>query len=186
PVVLDHAISNRLGGTKPEMRCLGRHGHGRLIPQQEINELMIAAARQGKVVVRLKGGDPAIFGRTAEELAALEAAEVEYEVVPGVTSALAASSYSGIPLTHRDVASCVAFITGQECRDKLSSSLELAKLAEFPGTLVFYMGVTSAPVWSQELIACGKSAETPVAVIRHASLAHQEVFETTLGDLHIE
>jgi len=186
PVVLDHAITQRGAAPLPEIRCLGQHGQGRLIPQTEVNELMIAAARQGKSVVRLKGGDPAIFGRTAEEVAALEQAGIQYEIVPGVTSGLAASSYAGIPLTHRDVASCVAFVTGQECRDKLGSSMELSKLAQFPGTLVFYMGVTSAPVWSNELIACGKPADTPVAIVRHCSLPNQQVLKTTLGQLHDE
>ena len=169
--------------TPPELVCLGRHGEGRLLSQTEINEQMVAAAQAGKMVVRLKGGDPAIFGRTAEEIAALEAAKIPYEVVPGVTSALAASSYAGIPLTHRDVSSCVAFVTGQECRDKEFDSLDLANLAKFPGTLVFYMGVTTAPRWSTELIAHGKPAATPVAIIRRATFTDQQVVKTTLGEL---
>ena len=182
PVVLSHAglLDRR---DSPELVCLGRHGAGRLLPQEEINKRMVAAATAGKVVVRLKGGDPAIFGRTAEEVAALEAAGIPYEIVPGVTSALAASSYAGIPLTHRDVSSCVAFITGQECRDKEFDSLDLAGLAKFPGTLVFYMGVTTAPRWSAELIAHGKSAATPVAIIRRATFADQQVVKSTLGEL---
>ena len=182
PVVLRHAgLHDR--ETPAELVCLGRHGEGRLLSQTEINDSMVAASVAGKMVVRLKGGDPAIFGRTAEEIAALEAAGVPYEVVPGVTSALAASSYAGIPLTHRDVSSCVAFVTGQECREKEFDSLDLASLAKFPGTLVFYMGVTSAPQWSAELIAHGKPAATPVAIIRHATFADQQVIKTTLGEL---
>ena len=127
------------------------------ISQEEIHEQMIAAARAGKIVARLKGGDPAIFGRTAEEMAALEAAGIPYEVVPGVTSAQAASSYTGIPLTHRDAR--------RAWRSSPASSasttrrpLDMAGLASFPGTLVFYMGVTTAPQWSAELIAHGKPA----------------------------
>ncbi len=132
--------------TDAELVCLGRHGHGKLIPQLEINDRMIRAARAGQVVVRLKGGDPAIFARLAEELAALEAADVPYEIVPGVTAAATASSHAGIPLTDRDVASCVAFVTGQERSNKSAEdSLDYAALAQFPGTLVFYMGLTSAP-----------------------------------------
>ncbi|NOY30004.1 MAG: uroporphyrinogen-III C-methyltransferase [Planctomycetes bacterium] len=177
PLILKHV------GPETELVCLGRHGRGRLLSQAEINAQVIAAARAGKIVGRLKGGDPAIFGRTAEEVAALEVARIDYEVVPGVTAALAASSYAGIPLTHREAASCVAFVTGQEGRDKEGASLDLANLASFPGTLVFYMGVTTAPRWSAELIQHGKSTETPVAIVRHCSLPSQQVVKTTLGQL---
>ncbi len=166
-----------------ELVCLGRHGTGRILSQDEIHERMIAAARAGKVVARLKGGDPAVFGRTAEETAALEAAGVPYEVVPGVTAALAAASYTGIPLTHRSAASCVAFVTGQECVGKVGAPLDMAALAKFPGTLVFYMGVTSAAEWSAALIAHGKPADTPVAIVRRASLPQQQTIVTTLGEL---
>jgi uroporphyrinogen III methyltransferase/synthase len=166
-----------------ELVCLGRHGHGRIISQVEVEERMIAAAREGRVVARLKGGDPAIFARTAEEVAALEAAGIPYEVIPGVTAALAASSYAGVPLTHREAASCVAFVTGQECRDKCGPAIDMAALAAFPGTLVFYMGVTTAPEWAAELMKHGKRGETPVAIIRHASLPQQQTTVTTLGEL---
>lgn len=173
-----------LGSTRPdaELVCLGRHGHGRLMPQAEINERLIREARAGRSVVRLKGGDPAIFARLAEELAALEAAGVPYEVVPGVTAAQAASSHAGIPLTNRDDASCVAFVAGQERFDKSSDEeLDYAALATFPGTLVFYMGLTTAPRWSQALIAHGKSAYTPVAIVRRCTFADQQTIFTTLG-----
>ena len=134
-------------------------------------------------MARLKGGDPAIFARTAEETAALEAASVPYEIVPGVTAALAASSYAGVPLTHRAAASCVALVTGQECRDKHGAPLDMAPLALFPGTIVFYMGVTSAPEWATALLAHGKPADTPVAIIRHATLPQQTTLLTTLSEL---
>jgi uroporphyrinogen III methyltransferase/synthase len=153
------------------------------LSQEEVQERMIAAAKAGNVVARLKGGDPAIFARAAEEVAALEAAGVNYEIVPGVTSAQAASSYAGIPLTHRDAASCVAFVTGQECRDKEGGTLDMEGLARFPGTLVFYMGVTSAPDWSAALTAHGKPGETPVAIVRHASLPQQQTLITTVAQL---
>ncbi|MCA9232232.1 MAG: uroporphyrinogen-III C-methyltransferase [Planctomycetales bacterium] len=177
PLVLSHAAADA------ELVCLGRHGHGRLLSQSEINSQVVAAAREGKTVVRLKGGDPAIYGRTSEEIDALEAACIPYQVVPGVTAALAASSCTGIPLTHRESASCVAFITGQECLDKNGTSLDLANLASFPGTLVFYMGVTSAERWSAELIRHGKPAETPVAVVRRCSLPAQTTTKTSLDQL---
>src|SRR6478672_13410992 len=101
-----------------ERICLGRHGHGRLMSQTEINETMVRHAKNGRTVVRLKGGDPAIFARLAEELAALSAAGVSYEIVPGVTAAQAASSHAAIPLTHRDHASCIALVAGQESAGK--------------------------------------------------------------------
>jgi uroporphyrinogen III methyltransferase/synthase len=185
-VLYDYLVEPRiLAFARPgaELVCLGRHGHGRLVGQEEVHEQMIAAARAGRVVARLKGGDPAIFGRTFEEVAALEAAGVPYEIVPGVTAALAASSYASIPLTHRAASSCVAFVTGQEGRDKEGEPLDMAGLARFPGTLVFYMGVTSAPVWAAGLIAHGKAPETPVAIVRRATLPEQKVYTTTLGEL---
>ncbi|MGI9428020.1 MAG: uroporphyrinogen-III C-methyltransferase [Bythopirellula sp.] len=177
PLLLGHTSESA------ELVCLGRHGRGRVLAQDEINQQVIAAAQAGQTVVRLKGGDPSIFARAGEEIAALEAAAIEYEVVPGVTTALAASSYAGVPLTHRDHASCVAIVTGQECRDKDGASLDLENLANFPGTLVFYMGVTTAPAWASELTKHGKPRETPVAIVRHCSLPEQRTLWTTLGEL---
>jgi uroporphyrinogen III methyltransferase/synthase len=184
-VLYDYLVNPRIlqyAHPDAELECLGRHGHGRLVTQNEIHERMIAATKAGKIVARLKGGDPAIFGRTAEELTALDAAGIPYEVVPGISSAQAASSYTGIPLTHRDAASCVALVTGQQCRDQ-ETLLDMAGLARFPGTLVFYMGVTTAPEWSAELIAHGKPASTPVAIVRRASWPQQQTLLTTLGEL---
>ncbi len=163
--------------------CLGRHGHGRLMSQAEINEIMVRHAKAGRTVVRLKGGDPAIFARLAEELAALNAAGVPYEIVPGVTAAQAASSHASLPLTDRDEASCVAFVTGQERHDKSADELDYAALASFPGTLVFYMGITTATTWSRSLIEQGKSPTTPVAIVRRCSLPDQQTYFTTLGKL---
>lgn len=180
------AAPELLAGTRPgvELVCLGRHGHGRLWSQAEINAAMIRHATADRTVVRLKGGDPTVFARLAEELAALESAGVPYEVVPGVTAAQAASSHAGIPLTHRDEASCVAFITGQECAEKQSDDvLDYAALARFPGTLVFYMGVTTAHAWSRSLIENGKSPQTPVAIVRRCSLPDQQTIFTTLQEL---
>lgn len=177
PLLLGHASDSA------ELVCLGRHGDGRLLTQVEINQQVVAAAQSGKTVVRLKGGDPSIFARSGEEIAAFEKADVDYEVVPGVTAALAASSYAGVPLTHRDHASCVAFVTGQECRSKEGTALDLENLASFPGTLVFYMGVTTAPVWASELVKHGKAPDTPVAIVRHCSLPEQRTVLTTLGQL---
>lgn len=185
-VLYDYLVNPRildLARPSAERVCLGRHGSGRILSQEEIHERMVAAAQAGRTVARLKGGDPAIFARTAEETAALEAAGVPYEIVPGVTAALAASSYAGVPLTHRAAASCVALVTGQEGRDKDGAPLDMAGLAQFPGTIVFYMGVTSAPEWAAALIAHGKPADTPAAIIRHATLPQQTTRITTLSEL---
>src|SRR4051812_15053965 len=167
-----------------ELVCLGRHGHGRLLSQTEINDAVVGHALAGRTVVRLKGGDPAVFARLAEELDALEAANVPYEIVPGITAAQAASSYATIPLTDRDEASCVAFVTGQEKHDQSSSdTLDYAAISKFPGTIVFYMGVTTAGAWSRALIAHGKRADTPVAIVRRCSWPDQQTFFTTLREL---
>src|SRR6478672_396086 len=124
------------------------------------------------------------LGRLAEELAALNSAGVPYEIVPGVTAAQAASSHASIPLTDRDEASCVAFVTGQEKHDQSSAdSLDYAALATFPGTLVFYIGVGTAGAWSRALNDHGKRADTRVAIVRRCSLPDQETFFTTLGQL---
>lgn len=174
PQILEHAP------LPAQTICLGRHGHGRLMPQSEINERMIELARSGKTVARLKAGDPAIFARAAEETEALTAAGVPWEIVPGITAALAAGSYAGVPLTHRHLASAVALVTGQEA-ERDESALDYAALAQFPGTLVFYMAVTSAPRWTQALIAAGKSPDTPAALVRRCSWPDQWTIRCTLG-----
>lgn len=186
-VLYDYLASPELlSSARPdaELVCLGRHGHGRLLTQTEINAAMLRYASDGRTVVRLKGGDPAIFARLAEELAALESAGVAYEIVPGVTAASAASSHARLPLTDRDDASCVTFVTGHECSGKEpGQSLDYAALANVPGTLVFYMGITTAPEWSRALIENGKPTTTPVAIARRCSLPDQETIYTTLGEL---
>jgi uroporphyrinogen III methyltransferase/synthase len=175
PQVLEHAAAGA------ELVCLGRHGRDRIIPQSEINERLVREARAGKTIVRLKGGDPALFARTAEEAEVLVSAGIPFEIVPGITAALAASSYAGIPLTHRDLASAVALVAGQEKDDKRESALDYRALASFPGTLVFYMGVTTAPLWTKALIEGGKNADTPAAIIRHVSWPDQTIYHCTLG-----
>jgi len=185
-VLYDYLVNPRILQHAPaqaQLICLGRHGRDRIVPQAEINQRMVGLARQGKTVVRLKGGDPVIFAHAAEEIAALEAAEIAYEIVPGITAALAAGSYAGIPLTQGDAASAVALVTGHERDDKPTSSLDYPALAAFPGTLVFYMGVTTIAHWSAQLLAAGKSAETPAAIVRRCSWPDQETIRCTLGAL---
>jgi uroporphyrinogen III methyltransferase/synthase len=151
------------------------------MPQQEINRRMVAAAREGRNVVRLKSGDPFLFGRGAEEVEALTAAGVPYEVVPGVTAAFAVASHAGIPLTHRDLASAVALVTGHRRSDVAGPELDYGCLAQFPGTLVFYMGMTTSRQWSEALLRGGRSPDTPVAIVRRASWPDQETVRCTLG-----
>lgn len=174
PHVLAHAHA------AAELVCLGRHGRDRILSQAEINAEMVRYALAGKTVVRLKGGDPIVFARIAEELAALDAAGVPYEIVPGITAALAVGSYAGIPLTQGDAASAVALVTGHE-REGKETALNYGALAAFPGTLVFYMGVTTAEHWTAALIAAGKPADTPAAIVRRVSHPDQQTVLCTLG-----
>jgi len=162
---------------------LGQHGKGRVYSQGEINQRLGMAAEVFETIVRLKSGDPLVFARAGEEIDYLTQQGIEFEIVPGVTAGLAAASYAGIPVTHRDSASAVALVTGQEDAGKAESSLDFAALARFPGTLIFYMGVTTAGHWSTALIAAGKPASTPVAIVRRVSLANQQRFDTTLGEV---
>ena len=173
---------------KAQLVCLGRHGRDRVLDQAEINTRLVELAQSGQVVVRLKGGDPAVFGHLAEEVEALQAAEVEYQIVPGVTAASAAASYAGIPLTWRDAASAVALVTGQQGQGVEQGGVDQAPfdyqaLAHFPGTLVFYMGVTTVAQWTGGLIAAGMPADTPAACIVRASLPEQRTLRATLASL---
>ena len=186
-VLYDYLASEALLVHAPqhaEKICLGRHGEGKLWKQEEICARIVAEAQAGKIVARLKGGDPGIYGRLAEELAACRAAGIACEIAPGVTSASAAAAYAGFTLTDRTSASSVTFVTGHECTEKDSNvGLDFASLAATPGTLVVYMGVTNAPRWSHELIRGGKSADTPVLIIRKCSLPEQQTISCTLGML---
>lgn len=148
-----------------------------------IHEVMIARARQGQVVVRLKGGDPFIFGRGGEEAEALTQAGIPFECVPGVTAALAAAACAGIPLTHRSHASALAIITGHENLAKPDSSLDWEALARFPGTLAIYMGISRLAQITQALLEHGKDPATPAAVVHRASTGEQVTVDATLADL---
>lgn len=160
-----------------------RTGAGSVVPQEEINERLITEARCGKTVVRLKGGDPYIFGRGSEEAAALADAGIPFEVVPGITAATGAGEYAGFSLTHREWASAVAFVTGHEDPNRESKRLNFQALAAFPGTLVFYMGLGRLPEICRQLIDSGMSDTTPAAVVCQASLPGQRTVDGTLGNL---
>lgn len=159
---------------------VGKKGGDHTFSQEQINSLIVSKAREGKVVARLKGGDPFIFGRGGEEAEELAAAGISFEIIPGVTSAIAVPAYAGIPLTHRDFTSTVAFITGHEDPTKEDSRIAWDKIATGAGTLVFLMGMGNLEKIANELMANGRSPETPVAVIRWGTLSEQD---TTLGKL---
>lgn len=148
--------------------------------QEEINQMLVEHALAGKMVVRLKGGDPFIFGRGGEEVQQLHAAGISFEVVPGVTSATAAATYAGIPITHRDYTASVAFLTGHEDPTKESSKIDWSKLATGVGTLVIYMGIKNLPIIVENLIKHGRDPKTPVAVVRWASTPEQRSVVGTL------
>ena len=166
-----------------ERTCRVNSIDGRALPQEEINRHLVEAALSGKTVVRLKGGDPYLFGRGTEEAAALVAAGIPYEVVPGVSAALAASVYAGMSLTHREISSAVALITGHEDPTKAESHLDYAALAQFPGTLVFYMGLHRLEAITHALTQAGKPAETRTAVISRGTWPQQRTVTGTLGDI---
>src|SRR6187399_3015236 len=162
---------------------VGRRGRGRYQDQADINRLLIAQAKDGNIVVRLKGGDPFVFGRGGEEAEAVAAAGVEFEIVPGVTAAVAVPAYAGIPVTHRTLASTVTFVTGHEDPTKPAASLEWPKLASASGTLVFMMGMKNLPSIVDRLLSEGRSPDTPVAAIRWGTRAGQRTIVGTLRDI---
>ena len=179
PLILQHV------STEVERTCRVSEGckNRRVLQQDEINQRLISAALEGKTVVRLKGGDPFIFGRGSEEAAALRNAGIEFEVVPGITAATAAAGYAGISVTHRAHASAVALITGHEDPTKPDSALDYDVLAKFPGTLVFYMGLHKLERIVESLIQAGKAEETPAAVISRGTTPFQKTVQSTLSQL---
>ena len=151
--------------------------------QRAIEELIAERAREGRSVVRLKGGDPFVFGRGGEEAEALRAVGIEFEVVPGVTAGVAGTAYAGIPVTHREDASAVAFVTGHEDPGKDESALDWGALARFPGTLVVYMGVKRLGEIAASLIAAGRDGAEPAAAVERGTMAGQRTVEAKLADL---
>src|SRR5436305_10953825 len=185
-ILYDRLIpSGALDGARPDadVRYVGKRPGGPKVSQEEINRSLIELARAGQSVVRLKGGDPFVFGRGGEEAQALAEAGVPFEVVPGVTAGVAAPAYAGIPVTHRDDASAVAFVTGHEDPEKADSAIDWAALAAFPGTLVLYMGVKNLPQIAERLIAAGRAADEPAAVVERGTLPEQRAVSGTLGDI---
>ncbi|MBU6387381.1 MAG: uroporphyrinogen-III C-methyltransferase [Planctomycetes bacterium] len=170
-----------------EKICVGKRGNKGVWTQSQIDDLLVAYAKKYRHVVRLKGGDTGVFARTSEEVDRLAAEGIEYRVIPGMTAALAVSAYAGIPLTHRDWSSGVALIAAQlqnqDGESEAEDHLDWRALADFPGTLVMYMSIGSAAKWSQLLIAAGKPASSPVALVRKCSWPDQEVLECDLQNV---
>jgi uroporphyrinogen III methyltransferase/synthase len=166
-----------------DLRYVGKQPGGHSMKQDEINALLVELGRAHDVVVRLKGGDPFVFGRGGEEAQALAEAGVPFEVVPGVTAGVAAPAYAGIPVTHRDDASAVAFVTGHEDPAKPESALDWAALAAFPGTLVLYMGVRNLGEIARRLVEHGRPPGEPAAVVERGTLPEQRAVSGTLADI---
>ncbi len=166
-----------------EIIYAGKKAGEHVLSQDEINKLLIARAGEGKQVVRLKGGDPFVFGRGAEEAKAIVDAEIEFEIVPGITSAIAGPAYAGIPLTHRAENSHVTFFTGHEDPTKTKSAIDYDALARLGGTQVMLMGVERIDAITREMMARGVRADLPVALVRWATTGRQETLTGTLGTI---
>jgi len=166
-----------------ELTYVGKQAGVPSVAQEEIAERLIKAARAGLSVVRLKGGDPFVFGRGGEEGELLRSAGIEFEIVPGVTAGVAAAAYAGIPLTHRGDASAVAFLTGHEDLEKAETALDWSALAAFPGTLVFYMGLRRLAENAAALIGAGRDPNEPAAVIERGTLTGQRTLTATLSTI---
>ncbi|MBE3557952.1 MAG: uroporphyrinogen-III C-methyltransferase [Ktedonobacteraceae bacterium] len=180
PQLLDEARSDA------ELVFVGKETGCHSISQQAINSLLIEQARQGRVVARLKGGDPFVFGRGGEEVLALAEAGIPFEIVPGITSAIAVPAYAGIPVTHREYASAVTIVTGHKGSGVTSPEVNweaLATLATLGGTLVVLMGVKALPAFTQRLIAGGLATSTPAAVIQDGTTARQRIVTGTLATI---
>jgi len=166
-----------------ELIDVGKQANRHTLPQDQINQLLVDLAKQGKNVVRLKGGDPYVFGRGGEEAEVLVAHNIPFEEVPGITSSIAVPAAAGIPVTHRDHCTSFHVITGHERSDREASALDFSVLAKIPGTLVFLMGMRNLEQNAQELIVHGKAATTPVAVIERGCTARQRTVHGTLQDI---
>jgi uroporphyrinogen III methyltransferase/synthase len=185
-VVYDRLVHPRLVAEAPPTALridAGKHAGRPCLSQAAINAVLIAHARVGRAVVRLKGGDPFVFGRGGEEAEALAAAGIPFEVVPGVSAAVAVPAYAGIPVTHRRLASSFAVVTGHEDPDKRAPAVDWARLATAADTLVILMGLRALPEIVAALMTHGRAPETPVALIRWGTTEAQETVTGTLADV---
>ena len=175
PQILRHCRSDAT------LVSLGKHGSGRVLTQSEINERLTTLADVFTTVVRLKSGDPMVFARAGEELDCLVNNKIPFEVVPGVTAALAAASYAGIPITHREVNSTVTFVTGHDASGVVPDAVDWAALAKGSPVIVAYMALKHLASIADRLLAAGRPADEPVAVVSRATTPQQRVLETTLA-----
>jgi uroporphyrinogen III methyltransferase / synthase len=185
-VVYDHLVNQEIlrhAAHDAELIYAGKRRGKCAMRQETINALLVTKATEHDIVVRLKGGDPFIFGRGGEEALALVGAGVPWEVVPGVSAGAAVAAYAGIPITHRGLGSSVAFVTGHEDPAKTESGVDWERLARGVDTLVIFMGVSGAPEIAERLMAHGRNGETPAAVIRWGTYEHQECHVVTLAEL---
>ncbi len=184
-VVYDRLANHQLLSYAPQAKWIdaGKMPDHHTLPQEKINQTLINHAQQGKVVVRLKGGDPFVFGRGGEEAAALFAAGIPFEIVPGVSSAIAAPAYAGIPITYRELAFSAAFITGHRSDSTADDSSDWRRLAHSADTLVFLMGMQNLPAIVAQLLKGGRSPETPVAIIAQGTRPEQHTVCGTLADI---
>jgi uroporphyrinogen III methyltransferase/synthase len=188
-VVYDYLVAPEilaLARADAERVFVGKKGGGFCCPQRDIEGILIRLAREGKRVVRLKGGDPFVFGRGGEEAEALVAAGLSFEVVPGVTSALAAAAYAGVPLTHRSHASAVVFLTGHEDPAKPDSAIHWEDYGRLGATLCLYMGMKNLETISRRLQAGGLAPETPTLVVQSATTGEHRQLLTTIGRVALE
>jgi uroporphyrin-III C-methyltransferase len=182
-VIYDYLVNPAIMGyaaSRTEKIYVGKIGCGHGWKQDDINQLLIAKANEHRLIVRLKGGDPFVFGRGGEEALALVEAGIDWEVVPGVTAGISVAAYAGIPVTHRGLSSSVTFVTGHEAPDKRHASIRWEHLANGVDTLVFFMGVAKLRDLTEQLKQHGRRADTPVAVVRWGTYNEQEVL---VGDL---
>ena len=184
-VVYDRLADDRILGYAPEgaeLIYVGKASSQHTMPQEKINQLLVDLAKEGKTVVRLKGGDPFVFGRGGEEALLLKENNISFEIVPGITSAIAVPAYAGIPVTHRGVAASFAVVTGHEDPTKADSDINWPQLATATDTLVFLMGVANLPKITAKLMENGRSGDTPVAIIRWGTKAQQQVWTSTVAE----
>jgi uroporphyrin-III C-methyltransferase len=174
--LLDYASS------EAKLVYCGKHPNHHSLPQEEINDLLVDLAQNGNTVTRLKGGDPFIFGRGGEEAEQLAAADIQFEIVPGITSGVAAPAYAGIPVTHRDYSSSVAFVTGV-IKDSVDADDYWKSLVHGPDTLCIYMGVKKLPDICSLLLKHGKNEDTPVALVHYGTTDNQQTVTGTLTDI---
>src|SRR5436309_2307223 len=186
-VVVYDALVNpdllRLAPKSVEIIYGGKRAKEHAIPQHDLNALLIAKAREGKCVVRLKGGDPYIFGRGGEEAEELAAAKIPFEVVPGISSVVAGPNYAGIPITHREHCSSFTVITGHEDPAKDEGKIDWAQISKISGTKIILMGAERIRHIAESLVANGMAASTPVAMVRWGTTGHQKSIEGSLATI---